>query len=235
MKLKSEKQSKKIVKQIFYYSLLTIEDKEYKKKLDSIWRDIELRYSQKKFNGFINVAYILDMCNNYSTEFNLAAIFYNIINEVVSNENTYNSATYAKLVLTRLGLEEDFITSVCNLILHESFIENYNETKEMTLPELEFGECIVFGDIIKSILAIDYKYYKKYTKYIKKEYSIFGEKMQSIGRLDYLMNIINNETIFNSDEFINSYEDIARENINKEILQIKRKQDASKNSRTAVY
>ena len=73
-------------------------------------------------------------------------------------------------------------------------------------------------DFDLKILARDWDDYKIYFEQIRKEYRIYPDFLYKPGRAKALKHFLENEFIFQTDEFRNLYEERARKNIEKEIL-----------------
>ncbi|MHC0441458.1 HD domain-containing protein [Flavobacterium sp. 3-210] len=72
-------------------------------------------------------------------------------------------------------------------------------------------------DFDLKILAKDWEDYKIYIKQIRKEYRIYPDFLYKPGRAKALKHFVENEFIFQTEEFRNLYEEKARNNIENEI------------------
>lgn len=72
-------------------------------------------------------------------------------------------------------------------------------------------------DFDLKILARDWEGYQIYFEQIRKEYRIYPDLLYKPGRAKALKHFLENESIFQTDEFRNLYGEKARMNIQKEI------------------
>ena len=176
------------------------------------WLDLEKAYS-KKSRHYHNLTHIQDMMacyEKYSDQLEfpnevLYAIFYHDYIYVSSKkDNELKSAEFAVKILpkeTTLNSELVF-DMICATQLHQhNAIEDTNWLIDFDLK----------------ILARDWDGYKTYFEQIRKEYRIYPDFLYKPGRAKALKHFLENEFIFQTDEFRNLYEKKARANIEKEI------------------
>ena len=176
------------------------------------WLDLEKAYS-KKSRHYHNLTHIQDMMacyEKYSDQLEfpnevLYAIFYHDYIYVSSKkDNELKSAEFAVKILpkeTTLNSELVF-DMICATQLHQhNAIEDTNWLIDFDLK----------------ILARDWDGYKTYFEQIRKEYRIYPDFLYKPGRAKALKHFLENEFIFQTDEFRNLYEEKARANIEKEI------------------
>jgi len=68
-----------------------------------------------------------------------------------------------------------------------------------------------------AILGKDWKDYENYIHQIRKEYSIYPDFLYNPGRKKVLIHFLEFDEIFKTNHFKEKYENIARENIQREI------------------
>ena len=135
----------------------------------------------------------------------LYAVFYHdIIYKVTRKDNELKSAEYALGILpTNAKLNKELIFDViCATQLHQ---HNDNEDINWLI------------DFDLKILSKDWDDYKIYFEQIRKEYKIYPNFLYNSGRKKALKHFLENEFIFQTQEFRGKYELKARENIKHEI------------------
>lgn len=75
-------------------------------------------------------------------------------------------------------------------------------------------------DLGLSILGQDAATYKMYTENVRKEYKIYLNFIYMPARKKAMMHFLEQDSIYKTEEFIDTYESCARENINSEIASI---------------
>ncbi|MWB96160.1 hypothetical protein GON26_17495 [Flavobacterium sp. GA093] len=176
------------------------------------WLDLEKAYS-KKSRHYHNLTHIQDMISSYDKYADqlqfpvevLYAIFYHdYIYSSSRKDNELKSAEFAVKILpkeTTLNSELVF-DMICATQLHQhNAIEDINWLIDFDLK----------------ILARDWDGYKTYFEQIRKEYRIYPDFLYKPGRAKALKHFLENEFIFQTDQFRNLYEEKARANIEKEI------------------
>lgn len=178
------------------------------------WKEIEQSYSQKsrKYHNIIhleNMILELENVKNKISDYDvlLFSIFYHdIIYKATSKDNEEKSAELAQIRLEKLDISSDKILKIYNQIL---------ATKSHSKSEDSDTNFLL--DIDLAILGNDWETYENYTKQIRKEYSIYPDFLYNPGRKKVLIHFLEFEEIFKTDYFKGKFEEIARENIQKEI------------------
>ncbi|WP_394776690.1 hypothetical protein [Flavobacterium sp.] len=176
------------------------------------WLDLEKAYS-KKSRHYHNLRHINDMIECFETYSDklkspneiLLSIFYHDYIYVSSKKD--NELKSAELALSILPENIQFDTqlvfdAICATQLHQ---HNINEDINWLI------------DFDLKILARDGDDYKIYFEQIRKEYRIYPDFLYKPGRAKALKHFLENDFIFQTDEFRNLYEEKARRNIEKEI------------------
>ncbi len=176
------------------------------------WLDLKKAYSTKS-RHYHNLNHLSEMivCYDLYKEHLkfpndvLYAIFYHdYIYKVTRKDNELKSAEYAVVILpknTRLNKELVF-DMICATQSHQK-----NEIKDIN--------WLIDFDL--KILSKDWDDYKIYFEQIRKEYKIYPSILYKSGRKKALEHFLENEYIFQTDEFRNKYELKARQNIKQEI------------------
>jgi len=176
------------------------------------WLDLEKAYS-KKSRHYHNLTHIKDMVYSYEKYSGqlqfpnevLYSIFYHDYIYVSSKkDNELKSAEYAiKILPNNANLNSKMVfEAIVATQLHQ---HNDNEDINWLI------------DFDLKVLARDWEDYKIYFEQIRKEYRIYPDFIYKPGRAKALKHFLENEFIFQTDEFRNLYEVKARTNIEKEI------------------
>lgn len=176
------------------------------------WLNLEKAYSNKS-RHYHNLSHIKDMIDCYETYLEkllfpneiLYAIFYHdYIYNSRKKDNELKSAEYALSILPEnISLDRQLVfDAICATQQHQhNAIEDINWLIDFDLK----------------ILARDWEDYQVYFEQIRKEYRIYPDLLYKPGRAKALKHFLENESIFQTDEFRNLYEEKARMNIQKEI------------------
>ncbi|OXE97418.1 putative metal-dependent HD superfamily phosphohydrolase [Flavobacterium araucananum] len=177
------------------------------------WLDLEKAYSNKS-RHYHNLTHINDMISCFETYFDqlkspneiLYSIFYHdYIYKSSKKDNELKSAEYALSILPEnIKLDKQLVfDAICATQQHQ-----YNITEDIN--------WLIDFDL--KILARDWKEYQVYYEQIRKEYHIYPDLLYKPGRAKALKHFLENEFIFQTEEFRGLYEVKARANIEKEIL-----------------
>ena len=177
------------------------------------WLDLEKAYS-KKSRHYHNLTHLKDMIESFEkytdklqnpNEVLFSIFYHDIVYSSSKKDNELKSAQYAVKILpkeTTLNSELVF-DAICATQLHQ-----HNEIEDIN--------WLIDFDL--KILARDWEEYKIYFEQIRKEYRIYPDFLYKPGRAKALKHFLENEFIFQTDEFRKLYEEKARINIEKEIL-----------------
>ncbi|WP_278020861.1 hypothetical protein [Flavobacterium ginsengisoli] len=135
----------------------------------------------------------------------LFSIFYHdFVYSASKKDNELKSAEYALAILPEnINLNKQLVfDAICATQQHQqNAIEDINWLIDFDLK----------------ILAKDWEDYKIYFEQIRKEYRIYPDFLYKPGRAKALKHFLENEFIFQTEEFRGLYEEKARANIEKEI------------------
>ncbi|MDA6072531.1 hypothetical protein NJT12_23185 [Flavobacterium sp. AC] len=177
------------------------------------WTDLEKAYSNKS-RHYHNLKHLEDMIECYETYFDklklpnevLFSIFYHdYIYKSSKKDNELKSAEFTLSILPEnIQLDKQLVfDAICATQQHQhNIIEDINWLIDFDLK----------------ILARDWEEYKIYFEQIRKEYSIYPDFLYKPGRAKALKHFLENEFIFQTEDFRDLYEEKARFNIEKEIL-----------------
>ncbi|KQB39522.1 hypothetical protein [Flavobacterium aquidurense] len=177
------------------------------------WIDLEKAYS-KKSRHYHNLTHISAMIESFETYRNklqkpdeiLYSIFYHdYIYKSSKKDNELKSAEYALSILSEnISFDRQLVfDAICATQLHQ---QNIKEDINWLI------------DFDLKILARDWEDYKIYFEQIRKEYRIYPDFLYKPGRAKALKHFLENEFIFQTEEFRNLYDEKARKNIEQEIL-----------------
>lgn len=181
-------------------------------KIETLWLNLEKVYSGKSrhYHNLKHLEEMIELFEIYKTNLQnpdeiLFSIFYHdYVYKATRKDNELKSAELALKVLADFtSLNKDLIfDAICATQLHQhNSIEDINWLIDFDLK----------------ILSKEWKDYKIYFEQIRKEYRIYPDFLYHPGRKKALEHFLENEFIFQTEEFRNLYEDQARRNIGKEI------------------
>ena len=176
------------------------------------WADLEKAYS-KKSRHYHNLTHLKEMIASFEiyrdklqnpNEILFSIFYHDFVYSASKKDNELKSAEYALAILPEnSNLNRQLVfDAICATQQHQqNAIEDINWLIDFDLK----------------ILAKDWDDYKIYFEQIRKEYHIYPDFLYKPGRAKALKHFLENEFIFQTDEFRNLYEEKARANIEKEI------------------
>ncbi|WP_166925692.1 HD domain-containing protein [Flavobacterium poyangense] len=180
----------------------------------ALWLDLEKAYSGKSrhYHNLKHLEEMIELFDIYKNRLQnpdeiLFAIFYHdYIYKATKKDNELKSAEHALKIETPSSapLNKNLIfDAICATQLHlHNKIEDINWLIDFDLK----------------ILAKDWPDYQIYCNQIRKEYRIYPDFLYNPGRKKALEHFLENESIFQTEEFRDLFEKDARENIKREIL-----------------
>jgi len=142
----------------------------------------------------------------------LAVWFHDCIYDIHDSKNEERSADFARKRLSDLGISEDLVEKVADLILltkkHEITTKYFNYDTKIFLD----------SDLIS--LGGSFEEYSKIFERIKKEYSEIPSEVFKNGRRIFLQSILSKPRIFYTDEMFVEFEQDARRNLEKELVNL---------------
>ena len=176
------------------------------------WLDLEKAYS-KKSRHYHNLTHLKEMMESfeiyrnklqYPNEILFSIFYHDYIYKSSKKDNELKSAEFAQEILTgNSNLNQQLVfDAICATQQHlHNKIQDINWLIDFDLK----------------ILAKDWEDYKTYFEQIRKEYRIYPDFLYKPGRAKALKHFLENEFIFQTEEFRGLYEEKARTNIEKEI------------------
>lgn len=176
------------------------------------WLELKKAYS-KKSRHYHNLTHISDMIACFETysvnlqnpnEILFSIFYHDFVYSSSKKDNELKSAEYALAILPEnININKQLIfDTICATQQHQ-----YNNIEDIN--------WLIDFDL--KILARDWEDYKIYFEQIRKEYRIYPNFLYKPGRAKALKHFLENEFIFQTDEFRNLHEKKARNNIEKEI------------------
>lgn len=186
--------------------------------IHSYWVELKMEYDSKTrhYHNLSHITELLQHFNQYQDKIMkkdivLFAIFYHdIIYDVKKKDNEEKSAKLARRKMRELNIQTEKINLCYNFI-----IATKSHETDFTDPDLAY-----FLDFDLAVLGKDRNNYLKYTKKIRKEYSIYPEVLYRKGRIKALNSILENDRIYKTEDFFRKLEKQARKNIEKEIKEL---------------
>ena len=181
---------------------------------DNLWLEIERKYSEKERhyhslshleNMFSELEFVKDKILDFRTV-SFSVFYHDVVYDATSKQNEEESAKFAQVRLTRLGLSETDIAEISKQIL---------ATKSHQLSESSETNYLLDADL--SVLGKESPIYTEYTQNIRKEYSVYPDFLYKAGRRKVLKHFLELDSIFKTEYFKQKYEVQARENIESEL------------------
>ncbi|WP_289661975.1 HD domain-containing protein [Flavobacterium panacagri] len=183
-----------------------------KNEIQHNWLDLEKIYSEKS-RHYHNLTHLKEMIESFEIykdklqnpdEILFSIFYHDFVYSASKKDNELKSAEYALSVLPEnVNLNKQLIfDAICATQQHQQ-----NATEDIN--------WLIDFDL--KILAKDWEDYKIYFEQIRKEYRIYPDFLYKPGRAKALKHFLENEFIFQTDEFRSLYEEKARINIEKEI------------------
>lgn len=182
--------------------------------IDSLWQEIETRYSEKgrHYHNLFhleNMFLELETVKSSVTDFaavSFSVFYHDVIYDATSKANEEKSALFAADRLKKLGLDQNIISKVSEQILATKSHQKTDDADTNYLLDADLA-----------ILGKELSVYIEYTRQIRKEYSIYPDLLYKPGRRKVLRHFLEHESIFKTEKFRNQYELQARENIAEEL------------------
>lgn len=183
--------------------------------IDKHWEDLEKAYTSKS-RYYHNLTHLENMMASFyeskeqlqfPNEVLYAIFYHDIIYKSTRKDNEQKSAVLAiEIVPENATLDKKLVHDmICATQLHQhNSIQDINWLLDFDLK----------------ILASDWEDYQIYCQQIRKEYKIYPDLLYKPGRKKALEHFLENEFIFQTEEFRTKYEDKARVNILKEMEQL---------------
>ncbi len=187
------------------------------------WTDLEKAYS-KKSRHYHNLTHLKEMIASFETyrdklqnpdEILFSIFYHDYVYSASKKYNELKSAEFAVSIFTDIKRDR-FLKPVAFTEFDRQLVfDAICATQQHQHNAIEDINWLIDFDL--KILAKDWDDYKIYFEQIRKEYRIYPDFLYKPGRAKALKHFLENEFIFQSEEFRNLYEGKARINIEKEI------------------
>lgn len=185
--------------------------------VNNLWMEIERKYSTKRrhYHNLSHVKYMIDRAIQHKEklidfDIVLFSIFYHdIVYNTMRQDNEQKSADIARDRLTKLGVPLDKSKACQNQIIAT---KDYKDNENNDTNYLLDFDLAILGDTAEN--------YEIYRKNIRKEYSIYPDFLYKKGRKKVLEHFLDMDRIFKTNEFHESFESQARENLKKELQKL---------------
>jgi len=184
----------------------------------TLWKEIETVFGEeeRKFHNLSHLEQIITALLPFQKQIEdwdtlLFAVFYHdfvydVVQYVTDNNNEDKSADKAEEVLKKLNYPAEKIERCRQHIL---------ATKKHELSSDPDTNFLTDADL--SILGQSPDEYETYHKQIRKEYFIFPDPIYHAGRQKVLHQFLHMERLFKTDAFHQQYEELAKENMQREL------------------
>ncbi|GAA4059893.1 metal-dependent hydrolase [Flavobacterium cheonanense] len=180
--------------------------------VNTLWFDLHDVYSTKSryYHNLNHLKEMIVLYDEYNLELEfpnevLFSIFYHdYVYKVTRKDNELKSAEYALSILPS-------ITTLNKQLVFDMICA----TKNHQHNKIEDINWLIDFDL--KILSKNWEDYKMYCSQIRKEYKIYPNILYKPGRKKALQHFLENQTIYQTQEFKTKYESIARNNIKAEI------------------
>ena len=188
------------------------------------WIDLEKAYS-KKSRHYHNLTHLKEMIASFETyrdklqnpnEILFSIFYHDFVYSASKKDNELKSAEYAVSIFTDVKPDR-FQKPVGFAEFDRQLVfDAICATQQHQYNSIEDINWLIDFDL--KILAKDWEDYRIYFEQIRKEYRIYPDFLYKPGRAKALTHFLENEFIFQTEEFRGLYEEKARANIEKEIL-----------------
>ncbi len=180
------------------------------------WEEIKKSYSSKyrHYHNLLHIENMLLELENVKSQIKnldtiLFAIYYHdLVYKTTKTDNEYQSAQVFEKRISK--------TSFHNLRECKAQIESTKHHKHSADDDTN-----ILLDLDLSILGKSPKEYQKYSENIRKEYRIYPDFLYRRGRTKVIKSMLESDSIFKINYFINKYENQARANLRSELQQLK--------------
>ena len=188
---------------------------------EQLWDEIVYRYSEqhRHYHNLNHIAFLFTQCDKYISRIKNAAVtgfailYHDIVYDTYRPDNEEQSAELATTHLQQLSVNKQLIDHV------RTFIVATKDHKVPAVYDLK-DDLALFLDFDIAILGSEPETYHAYSEKIRQEYLKYPDDIYRKGRKQALQKVLIADTIFITNDFIESMEAIARENINKEVGQL---------------
>ncbi len=185
---------------------------------EKIFNLVTAFYSEKHraYHNLNHIKFLLELFENYAEFIEdkpsvfFAIWFHDAIYITQNKDNEKKSANLAASCLKEFSLPDEKISKIEKIIL---------ATEKHICENLDFDGKL-FLDFDLAILGTEREIYDEYAKAIRKEYDFVSKEDYKAGRGRILRNFLKRETIYFTKVMREKFEEKARQNIEREILEL---------------
>lgn len=201
-----------MMKDVFYSLLNNYTDD--KNLINTFWTEIKTNYTDRKrhYHTIRHLENIFkELCECYDDIDDWDTILFSLFyHDIIYNATQKNNEEKSADLAVRNLLKINYHTHRIDLCYQEIMA-----TKSHSVSDIY--DVNLFTDADLSILGSTWQEYEQYYKQVRKEYSIYPDFLYNPGRKKVLQHFLDMENIFKTEFFKNKYENIARDNIYKEL------------------
>jgi predicted metal-dependent HD superfamily phosphohydrolase len=184
---------------------------------NNLWLEIFTKYSEAK-RQYHTIAHLEAMISNLNEvkekiedwDTTLFVVFYHdVIYKASSSSNEADSAKLAMERLSTIAYPANKIAKCASMIL---------ATKQHLTSEDNDTNFLLDADL--AILGTSEEEYQKYKDQIREEYSVYPDFMYNSGRRKTMQQFLNRDTIYKTAYFIDKFNQQAKKNIERELLEL---------------
>ena len=189
---------------------------------EAVWADLAAAYGEdgRFYHNLIHIKHALGVAEQLRevavdfTAVQLALWFHDVVYDPRRSDNEAESAAYAERVLRPLGVPDDLLTKVRQLIL---------ATKSHEAPD-DNPDVRVMLDADLAILSAPPEQYDAYAQAIRQEYSFVPDEAYRVGRTAVLQTFLARSPFYFTEWMRERGRDTAvYENLNRELLELKKR------------
>ncbi|MCW3109308.1 MAG: hypothetical protein JWQ09_3814 [Segetibacter sp.] len=188
---------------------------------EQLWNEIVYRYAEqhRHYHNLTHIAFLYSLCDKYIDRISnpavtgFAILYHDIVYDTYRPDNEEQSAALAETHLKQLNVNAKIIDNI------KAFIIATKDHKIPTGYSLQ-NDLGLFLDFDIAILGAEPETYQAYSEKIRQEYLKYPDKVYKEGRKQALKKVLESEKIFITNDFIETMEVAARQNINREVGQL---------------
>ncbi len=185
--------------------------------ISELWNEIQEYHSDQKryYHTLRHLEHLLEQLSQIKDEIDdwntiLFTLFYHdVVYDSSKSDNEEQSSKLAKKRMKQLSVPDEQIEKCVQQIMATKSHEVSKET-----------DTNLFTDADLSILGQPWDEYLKYAQNVRKEYAQYPKLIYQAGRKKVLRHFLKMERIFKTDCFFEKYEETARLNLEKELVQL---------------
>jgi predicted metal-dependent HD superfamily phosphohydrolase len=188
---------------------------------ESVWFDLAAAYGAdgRFYHNLHHIQYALDIADQLQevaldfTAVQLAIWFHDVVYDPRRSDNEAQSAAYAERVLRRLGVPDEMLAKVSNLILA-------TKSHEASQPD---PNIFVILDADLAILSAPPEQYDAYARAIRQEYSFVLDEQYRVGRTAVLQKFLARSPFYFTEKMQVWGDTAVAENLGRELLELKKR------------